>query len=295
VSATPTHPVLIWIVACLGIGVIAGIDYFTGTELRVFPLYYAPVSLVAWHGGRREAVVVAVLCAVSWYGSNLLAGLRFSAAIWLANTFMQGASFATVGLLIATLRAALMRERALSRTDPLTTLLNGRAFYQEAGWLLALCRRKKWPISVAYIDLDNFKAVNDRDGHQAGDELLRKVACQLRSAVRASDIVARLGGDEFAVLLPEVNPQEAAVTLERLRSSLAETLTSSAGAVTATIGGVTFMTPPDNVEHMVHQAAPECTSQNRWARIKSTLGLSREASANVSGSANRAAVREMIR
>lgn len=244
-----------WIAALLGIGVIGGVDYLSGVELRVFPLYYAPISLVSWRFGRGGALIASGLCALSWLASNLLAGLAFSRSwMWLANTLVQGASFVTVGLLIATLRAALQRERELSRTDPLTSLLNSRSFYEEAKRALALCRRKRRPVTVAYIDLDNFKAVNDSLGHRVGDELLRCVAQQLRAFIRASDLCARLGGDEFAVLLPELDQNQAAAALERLRSLLADALASKPGAVTSSIGGVTFMSAPEDGEDMVHQA-----------------------------------------
>ena len=195
--------------------------------------------------------------------------MRFShVGIWVANTIVQAISFAIVGLLISTLRAAVIRERELSRVDSLTSLLNARAFYDEAGRILALCRRKGGPVTVAYIDLDNFKAVNDRLGHRAGDDLLRTVADVLRTCIRPSDLSARLGGDEFSILLPEVGPHEAAATLERLRSLLADTVASSAGPVSASIGGVTFITAPEDVEAMVQQAdsrmyAAKATGKNR--------------------------------
>jgi diguanylate cyclase (GGDEF)-like protein len=269
----------VWIGGGLGIVLIGGVDYFSGIELRVFPLYYVPISLVAWHRGRRGAVIVAVLCAMSWFASNALAGLRFSyAGFWAANTLVQGLSFATVGLLIATLRRALMHERALSRVDPLTALLNTRAFYEEARRLLALCRRKQRPITVAYIDLDNFKAINDRYGHQAGDDLLCRVAGRLRASIRPSDILARLGGDEFAVMLPEVNPHEAAAAVERLRSLLADTLASSPIPITGSIGGVTFITAPDDVEYMVRQADSRMYVAKRMGKNRIHLEVADQAS-----------------
>ncbi len=253
-SAPQPSAKLVWSVGVAGIAVIAIVDYLTGTELRVYPLYYLPVAFVAWYRGRPGALIAAVLCAAAWFDSNLLAGMRFSSNwFWAGNTIVQGLSFATVGILIATLRAALVREAGLSRIDPLTSLLNSRAFYEEARRMMALCRRKGRPITIAYIDLDNFKAVNDGDGHQAGDDLLRQIAGRLRASVRPSDVVARLGGDEFAILLPEVNPQEAAATVDRLRALLHEQA-SGRGPVTASIGGVTFTSVPDDVQHMVSEA-----------------------------------------
>lgn len=245
----------VWIAGVLGVALIGVLDYFSGYELRVFPLYFAPVSLVAWYRGRSGALIVAALSAASWFGSNFFAGLHYAnPGIWVANTLVQGSSFAIVGVLIATLRAALKREQGLSRIDPLTSLLNSRAFYEEAGRLLSLCRRKKHPVTVAYLDLDDLKSVNDIHGHQAGDALLRRFAEVLHASIRPSDLAARLGGDEFAILLFEVGPDAAATTLERLRSLLADTSASSPCPATASIGAVTFLTPPDNVEQMIHYA-----------------------------------------
>jgi diguanylate cyclase (GGDEF)-like protein len=254
VNATFTNPILIWTAGLLGVLAIGVLDYFSGAELRVFPLYYAPISLVAWFHGRAGAAIVATLSTISWLSSNYLAGLQFtSALVWVANTLLQGASFAFVGILVAMLRAALGRERGLSRSDPLTSLLNTRAFYEEAERTLALCRRKERPVTIAYIDLDNFKDVNDALGHQAADDLLRQVGKLLRTSLRPSDLTARLGGDEFAILLPETGAQQAEATLARIHSLIAHRFAPTA-EMTSSIGAVTFMTAPVYVEEMVHQA-----------------------------------------
>lgn len=248
------HAAFVWTAGLLGVLVIGVLDYISGSELRVFPLYYAPISFVAWFQGRKGAIVAAVLSAFSWFTSNYFAGLQFSSALmWVANTLMQGASFALVGIVIATLRTALLRERGFSRSDPLTSLLNTEAFYQEAERTLALCRRKQRPVTIAYIDLDNFKDINDALGHQAADDLLRKVGKVLRSSLRPSDLTVRLGGDEFGILLPETGPQQAEATLTRIHSLLGHRLAPTA-EMTSSIGAVTFMTPPASVEEMVHQA-----------------------------------------
>ena len=235
--------------------VIGTIDYVTGTEIRTFPLYSVPVSLVAWYRGRLGAILAAMACAGAWLASNLFAGLRFSGSdIWLINTVVQGVSFATVGILIAVLRDVVARERALNRIDPLTSLLNSRAFYQDAQGLLSLCRRKGYPITVAYVDLDRFKEINDRLGHRAGDDVLRTVGTVFRQSVRPSDLVARLGGDEFVILLPATNAPEASAMLERVRLTLQTTFESASVPITGSIGAVTFVQAPAEVEPMVHDA-----------------------------------------
>jgi diguanylate cyclase (GGDEF)-like protein len=238
-----------------GILLIAAFDFLSGVEVRVFPLYYVPISIAAWYFGRAGAVAAASLCALGWFGSNQLGGLQFShPMIWVANTLVQGASFTIVGLLLASLKLAVSRERALSRTDSLCPLLNSRAFYEDSGRILALCRRSKRPVTLAYLDLDNFKAVNDAFGHKAGDNLLRTVAQILQSLVRSSDVAARLGGDEFAILLPELGPQEATQTLERIHGALTQPAGNLSCAVTVTIGAVTFMMVPDDIQAMVQMA-----------------------------------------
>lgn len=238
-----------------GILLIAVVDFFSGVQVRVFPLYYVPISFAAWYFGRAGAVAAASLCAFGWFGSNQLAGLQFShPTIWVANTLVQGASFTIVGLLVASLKLAVSRERALSRTDSLCPLLNSRAFYEDSGRLLALCRRNKRPITLAYLDLDNFKAVNDARGHKAGDDLLCTIAQILLSSVRSSDVAARVGGDEFAIMLPELGPDEARRTLERLRGALSQPAPDLSCAVTVSVGAVTFMMAPDDLQAMVRMA-----------------------------------------
>jgi diguanylate cyclase (GGDEF)-like protein len=204
--------------------------------------------------------------------SNYLAGLEYQfTQSWVINVLMQAVSFATVGLLIAAVRDALVRERERSRTDSLTSMLNRTGFYEEASRLVALCRRTSRPLTVAYVDLDHFKAVNDNLGHEAGDEVLRTVAGLLRVAIRPSDIAARMGGDEFVILFPEAGPVEAEATLERIRSSLAESLASGPVPVTGSIGGVTFTQVPERVEDVVSLGDSEMYTAKAGGRNRVSL------------------------
>jgi diguanylate cyclase (GGDEF)-like protein len=161
-------------------------------------------------------------------------------------------AFGVVALLGAAQRAWLGRERALSRTDDLTGLLNGRGFYEAAAVELARSSRYRHPLTVAYVDLDDFKVVNDRHGHTRGDAVLVAVARAMRRACRSTDLVGRLGGDEFVVLFPETGRDAAEAALAKLRSRVREA--ASGDGLTASVGAVSFAEPPAEVEVLVHEA-----------------------------------------
>jgi two-component system cell cycle response regulator len=119
------------------------------------------------------------------------------------------------------LLASSRRYEALSLTDSLTSLRNRRAFDQEFASRFEQARRYARPLSLAVIDLDYFKSINDQFGHSAGDGVLRGIAQILDHGTRRSDFVARIGGEEFAVLLPETSLFEALHFAEKIRSTIA--------------------------------------------------------------------------
>jgi len=235
--------------------VVAYVDSVTGTELRVFPLYFLPVLVVSLRLGRWPGLATAAACAAAWDLSHRLAGLRpGGSAIDLANLFVMAVAFAVVALLGAAQRGWLQRERSLSRTDGLTGVLNGRGFYEAAAVELARSSRYGHSLTVAYVDLDGFKEINDRFGHARGDAVLLAVARAIRRGCRSTDIVGRLGGDEFVVLFPESGHDAAEAALVKLRARVQEAASEHGPALTASIGAVSFAKPPAEVEVLVHEA-----------------------------------------
>ncbi len=115
----------------------------------------------------------------------------------------------------------LARVERLSQTDPLTDLANRRSFQSTFELEFQRAQRYIRPLSLAIMDIDFFKAINDALGHHAGDDLLKVFGEIVLSNVRSSDSVARLGGDEFAILMPETTANDAEIVLERIRESLA--------------------------------------------------------------------------
>jgi two-component system cell cycle response regulator len=131
------------------------------------------------------------------------------------------------------------RLEALIFEDPLTGLSNRRFILTQLGGHVSGARRHGRPLSVAIIDIDHFKAVNDRYGHAAGDHVLAAVSGALRHRLRAEDQLGRLGGEEFLALLPDTGAHAAAVTAEKLRSEVASTVVAYEGhdlGVTVSIG-----------------------------------------------------------
>ena len=236
-------------------GLVGLLDYQVGYHMSLSLFYLIPICLVTARTGRRNGVIMSVL------GAAVLFGVEFSlrpkelavpVLVW--NVALRWGFFVLVTLALAELQDALRRETTLSRSDPTTGLANSRSFVERLETEIACCRRYRCPFSLAYIDLDNFKGVNDSRGHTAGDRLLHRVACILKEGVRAADHVARLGGDEFAILFPETNQPEARKVLDRLQENPECTAQGQEGRVTMSIGLVTFHEAPESAEAAIRIA-----------------------------------------
>jgi diguanylate cyclase (GGDEF)-like protein len=130
-------------------------------------------------------------------------------------------------------RHAALREAA--ELDALTGCLNRKAFEHQLGDLIAEAQQGGEPLSLALLDLDGFKSINDVFGHLSGDAVLRKVGAALRSSVRAADLAARYGGDEFALILPNSSEERAAPVLDRVRTAI-RSMDVPGGKLTACVG-----------------------------------------------------------
>ena len=239
----------------IGIAVVGVIDYLTGYEMRVFPLYFVPVGLGAWWVGRDAGLSLSVAGIVAWELSNRLAGMRYSSLffdVW--NVTVQFAALVAFALLLTALRARMIREQMFSRTDGMTGLANSLAFYERAGLEIERARRYGRSVALAYIDLDNFKQINDRLGHQEGDQVLIAAASAMRRSCRQSDLAARMGGDEFVLLLPEIDREALSVLMTRLQKNLLDAMKARGWPVTASIGAVCFVDPPAKIDRLVASA-----------------------------------------
>lgn len=245
-------------VLAIGIALVlltAGLDYATGEELAFSVFYLVPVVGAAWLGSPLVAGVVAVAAAAAFPVSDMLAGVDPTAS-WVPfwNFAVRSGTNLVVAGLTRALRGSLDQARERARVDPLTGALNARSFFEVTAQEAARARRSERPLTVVYLDLDGFKAVNDTFGHSAGDEVLKEISELLCGGTRPSDAVGRIGGDEFALVLPETDAEAATKPLDRIRNAVKDAAGRLGYGVSASIGAVTFVHPPDDVNELLRAA-----------------------------------------
>jgi diguanylate cyclase (GGDEF)-like protein len=238
------------LMACVAVG-----DDLTGTEVSFTLLYLGPIAFATWFAGSGYGVFLSfasAFAAVVCDASTRVVALPAAIQAW--NLSVQFGVFVSLAFLLGALKARLEGEQQLARTDPLTALFNRRAFLESAEIEVERARRTAQPLTVAYVDCDDFKRVNDLLGHAEGDQLLAMVAATLRGETRAADVVARLGGDEFGLLLVDTDGPTAEALLQRLRLALLQVMREHGWKVTFSIGAVTFLIAPFSAEDMISRA-----------------------------------------
>jgi diguanylate cyclase (GGDEF)-like protein len=236
-------------------GLVTFGDYVTGPDVSFTLLYLGPIGFATWFVSAELGIALSAASAVASCAVDLATtALPFGPAVVSWNLAVQLGVFIALVLLLAALKDRLEAEQQLARTDPLTHLANRRAFVEQAAVEVERARRTGRPLTVAYLDCDDFKVINDRFGHAQGDLLLGAAATTLRTSTRALDTVARLGGDEFGLLLVDTDGSTAEALVQRLRTALQATMASYGWIVTFSIGAVTFLAPPQSVDDMLGHA-----------------------------------------
>lgn len=247
---------LLWVASGLGLAALVGVlDVATGSELSFGLFYLGAVAVATWKGGRDAGLFLAVVCAMIWFAADRLSGHVYTqpyVGYW--NAAIRFGFFLVVAILLGKLRGSLEREQAVARVDTLTEAANRRQLLERLDEELERSRRHARPLSLAYVDLDHFKEVNDHLGHAVGDQVLRVVARTLLRRLRKTDTVARFGGDEFAVLMPETDLESAQSAVDAARVELLDQMGRYGWPVTFSIGVVTSTDGETGVDRFVGEA-----------------------------------------
>lgn len=218
-------------------------DHETGAHVSMLLLYALPVLLSAWYCGKVGGILVALAATVSWLIVNMLHQPPQESSVMLSwNTFTRFGIFVLIAYAVslqAQLRKAYEMEKLRASTDLLTGLLNKGTFRERVKDEMERAYRYQHPFSLAFIDLDNFKLINDTQGHTRGDKLLQDVSETIIRTIRKTDIAGRVGGDEFAVFFPETDGEHVHSAIENLVDAFDITTSQSGWQVTASIGVVT--------------------------------------------------------
>lgn len=235
--------------------VVGVTDYLTGKEISFSIFYLLPILLITWYVSRTLGIYFSVLSSLEWLIADRLTNpIVSNVTIPYWNMSVRLLFFLIIVLITSGLKSALEREKKISRTDPLTGVSNARYFYEFAETELDRAKRYNHFLTIAYLDLDNFKFVNDNHGHLTGDRLLKVIADTIQGRIRSIDIVARLGGDEFVLLLPEIPYEDARVVVERMRTLLLEVMKNNDWPVTFSMGLITFKSLPESVDELIKKA-----------------------------------------
>jgi len=237
------------------LALLGWIDYLTG-DYSLIVFYLIPVSLVAWFVNRPSGMFFCLLALFTRFVVNEV-HTHFalqSASLHYWNECIELLFLLIMSLLFSALRKNLDSEKTLASSDPLTGALNRRAFFDIAEYELNRSHRYEHATTIAYIDLDNFKGINDRLGHTVGDNLLITVTKTIASNIRNTDILSRFGGDEFVILLPETPAEAAATFLRKIHYQLNQAMSARNWPVSFSIGAITYPKAPPGVEEVIKKA-----------------------------------------
>jgi diguanylate cyclase (GGDEF)-like protein len=212
---------------------------FIGTQLPMFILLLYVVMNVELNAEILTTVSIVLITALLGSASTVIALIAYAEPVNAISKAVQNFAYSDhepdlpdtyndeIGELMANTQGALKKLHSmlhnmheLSIRDELTGLYNRRFFSEQAEMLLIRAMRYEEPLTLIFIDIDEFKTINDQFSHQVGDHALRQIASIMTETARGSDLTARLGGDEFVIMLPNTSMLKARQISERLRNSM---------------------------------------------------------------------------
>jgi diguanylate cyclase (GGDEF)-like protein len=239
----------------LMVAFIGVIRWVSGPEVAFSAFFLVPIIISTWCAGRWIGILISVISIMIWLAADMMVLSEFSnPAIPFINEILRSVVFLFVVLLIADLKASLAEQAEIARRDPLTGIANRSAFIESAEMEVKKAKRFNHSVSILYIDIDHFKAVNDRFGHHSGDMLLKTVGRSITDNIRAIDLAGRLGGDEFALLLPNTDTKGLGTIAHKLVRILRREMQLRGWPATFSVGAATFREVEIDIHGMINKA-----------------------------------------
>lgn len=236
------------------LGLVALLDYQASEELSLILFYLIPIGIAAWYGSGWLGLLVATIAGIALVANELIGVPQLYTPTLYWNSMVRMMLFLIVAYLLSSLRQQLLEVSIQACTDSLTGLFNRRYLYERIRGEMQRARRYNHPLTLICIDVDDFKNINDQQGHVFGDTVLRAAGELLHGHIRQTDIPSRTGGDEFAVLLIETGPDEGREAAEKLQRALRTRMKALGPEITFSIGVVTFLEPPRDINQMFRLA-----------------------------------------
>jgi diguanylate cyclase (GGDEF)-like protein len=247
--------ILLSIVSFVIIPVLGLLDYLTGPNITFSLIYLLPVSAIAWLNARPAILLASILTVSIWMIVDLLTSrFPFNFLNYTWNFSYRFIAFLILATLLSVLKQALLQAEELSHRDPLTNALNSRGFKELAEHEIYRSLRSGHALTIAFLDVDDFKAINDSLGHNAGDVLLATIVESIHLNTRKSDVVGRVGGDEFVILFPDTDQVVARSIVNKIRKILTDITHQHNWPVTLSMGVLTCLKPPPSLDALIGMA-----------------------------------------
>jgi len=235
----------VWRILIISVSVIAIADYLTQANIHFGPLYVLPICFASCRLTPRLALFLAVMMAALTVGTNFIILSDVPSLGMVANELvLYITAFAALVSVFCFVQYRFERKSAFTRRDGMTGALIRSVFRQQASVMMTAAAIQERALLLAYLDLDGFKSINDRYGHEAGDRVLEGFGAEGRAMLRSEDCFGRVGGDEFAVLMPLVSSKAGRKLAETLHERFTAALATTGYDVTCSMGALIIL--PDD-------------------------------------------------
>ncbi len=235
----------------------AAADLSTPIYIPFAGYYIILIFLSIWYFKRKILFFLIFITSIITVSYVSFKGIPHHAVLWeyLLTSISIVVSFSFFSILTIKLKYFFEKIKIESETDELTGLKNNRSFFVAGRLELSRGSRLQVPITIAMLDLDNLKRLNDSIGHASGDDALAAVGQLLKTSLRETDIAARIGGDEFAIILPNTNIDGASSILSRLHKNIKTTLETYGDYLSCSIGAAILLpTRSDDIHAVLEKA-----------------------------------------